>query len=387
MTINKFNNSLTNIPGKSTPDISIIVPVYNTEKFIDKCLIALRNQTHKNIEIIVINDGSTDNSKEIIETHQQEDHRIKLFNQNNSGPATSRNLGISNAVGRYVMFCDSDDWFELNMCELMLNKITTENVDLVMCDSIFHFEDGHNRTTGDIESHQLKTIGRINLVDTNRADIFVVLWNKIFKNELIKKYQIRFPDGYEFDDNSFLYQYLSISNCVFGFEKKLYNYKFRPGTLMANLDHNKKYIHNIKSLEHTLNFILSNDVKNNWNFISKICHKQLYWVSRELNEQSRLMFWNKFKMDIIPKLPEKIILSSMVLSAIEKSDFNLVDKIILQNSNVIKKSLYNITYYKKVSSYNKTKYYLFGLQIFKTTLYPNIKKYYFLGILFFLSKF
>ena len=113
--------------------ISILMPVYNSEKYLRKCLEALKNQTYQNIEIICVNDGSTDSSYDILLEYQNIDNRFKLFTQENSGPATSRNHCLSKAQGKYIMFCDSDDKYEPNMCQKMIETMKKENVNLVMC--------------------------------------------------------------------------------------------------------------------------------------------------------------------------------------------------------------------------------------------------------------
>ena len=116
------------------PKVSIIVPVYNAEKTIERCINALLTQSYNNIEIVCVNDGSSDNSFAILEKFRNKDSRIKIYTQENSGPAYTRHFAISQATGKYLMFCDADDWYENNMVECMVTTIEQENTDMVMCD-------------------------------------------------------------------------------------------------------------------------------------------------------------------------------------------------------------------------------------------------------------
>lgn len=113
--------------------VSIIVPTYNAEKYIGKCLEAILNQTYKNIEIIVVNDSSTDNSRKVVEAYQEQFDNISLFNiDKNKGVSNARNIGINMAKGEYIMFCDSDDWYEENAVEILLNEAKNSSADFVM---------------------------------------------------------------------------------------------------------------------------------------------------------------------------------------------------------------------------------------------------------------
>ena len=103
--------------------ISIIVPVYNVEKYLEQCLESLLNQTYKNIEIIVVNDGSTDQSLDILKKYSFKDNRIKLYSQKNQGISAARNTALEHINGKYVMFVDSDDWIEINTCEIALHEM------------------------------------------------------------------------------------------------------------------------------------------------------------------------------------------------------------------------------------------------------------------------
>ena len=114
--------------------ISIIIPVYNAEKYVAKCAISLMKQTHKNVEIIFVDDCSSDASCKIIQKFAEKDSRVKLYTTGtNGGPGKARNIGLENAHGEYIMFCDNDDTYNSRMCELMLKAMIENNADLVTC--------------------------------------------------------------------------------------------------------------------------------------------------------------------------------------------------------------------------------------------------------------
>ena len=111
---------------------SIIVPIFNCQKYLTKCINSLRNQTYKNLEIICIDDGSTDNSKQIIEEFSKQDKRIKLITQQNQGVSVARNNGIKIATGEYIMFVDADDWLDFNTCEILYHILQNQNeIDII----------------------------------------------------------------------------------------------------------------------------------------------------------------------------------------------------------------------------------------------------------------
>jgi len=113
--------------------ISIIVPIYNVEIYLEKCLNSIINQTYKNIEILLINDGSSDNSLRICKKYQKKDKRIVLINKKNGGLSSARNAGIDKASGNYLLFIDSDDYIEIDMIEKLYNNIKSNNADISIC--------------------------------------------------------------------------------------------------------------------------------------------------------------------------------------------------------------------------------------------------------------
>lgn len=217
--------------------ISIILPVYNSEEFIKRTLDSLITQTYKNIEILCINDGSSDNSLNILNEYSKKDNRIKIFSQANSGPAKARNTGLANATGEYLMFCDSDDYYEPDMVEVMTKAITEHDVDFVMCEAkVVVQQDKYDisRTQGTITYHRnlINKNGIIELDLEKKYQMNVLLWNKIFKANIIKKYGILFPNGFECDDNFFIYEYMLIAKKYYAVKKKLYNYSIRRNSIM-----------------------------------------------------------------------------------------------------------------------------------------------------------
>ena len=210
-------------PGSSL--VSIILPVYNAEKTIKRCLNALIEQTYPNIEVVCVNDGSTDNSLEILNEFAKKDERIKVFNNENHGAAKSRNFALSHACGAYIMFCDADDRYEKDMVETMVSAVVENNVDIAMCDcNIIDLSDGKLQNESVNNYHYLHLKGFYKLTEKNLRKINVVLWNKIFKKDIIDRYNIEYPEKYEHDDCIFVYKYLSQCKTYYGVDKELYNY-------------------------------------------------------------------------------------------------------------------------------------------------------------------
>ena len=123
--------------------VSLVVPIYNSSKYLNKCIDSLVNQTLKDIEIILINDGSTDKSLEILKNYQQKDNRIKILTQNHKKQGKARNYGISVAQGEYIGFVDSDDWCELDMFEKLYEKAIKTDSDITMC-AVTTYNDNNN---------------------------------------------------------------------------------------------------------------------------------------------------------------------------------------------------------------------------------------------------
>ena len=178
-------------------DISIIVPAYNAEKYIKTCLESLVNQTKKEIEIIVVNDGSTDKTEKIIKSFK--DDRIKYYKNTNHGLGYTRNFGIDKSNSDYIMFVDSDDYLRKDACDILYDKITNEYLDLVICDFYRVYDTK-------VEEDRLISFKNTNLMDTPNllSDINLSPWNKIYKSSLIKDNNIRFNEELKYEDTPFV---------------------------------------------------------------------------------------------------------------------------------------------------------------------------------------
>ena len=176
--------------------ISIIVPVYNTERYLKECIDSLINQTLEDIEIIIINDGSTDDSDKIIKEY--DDKRIKYINKSNEGIGKTRNLGIEISIGEYLSFIDSDDYISLDFCEKMYKKAIKDNCDLVICD---YFE-----VREKIESIKFKTFIDASLKENPQIlnSINLGPCNKIYKNSLFIDNNNRFEENLKYEDAPFV---------------------------------------------------------------------------------------------------------------------------------------------------------------------------------------
>lgn len=164
--------------------ISIIVPVYNAETYINRCLESILLQSYRDLQVVIIDDGSTDKSIDICNSFASIDQRISIVSQQNAGVSAARNTGLSVAKGEYVMFIDSDDYMFPQMCEIMINAIKEKNADLVVC--------GTTETWGglwapdrDVDYQSLESF-KIDFIEHLNSELLSPPWNKIYRRELIK---------------------------------------------------------------------------------------------------------------------------------------------------------------------------------------------------------
>lgn len=198
-------------------DISIIVPIYNAEKHLQKCIDSLLNQTKQELELILVNDGSTDNTEAIIKNYQ--DTRIKYYKNKNQGIGKTRNFGITKATGKYIMFIDSDDYVEKTACEVLYQKATKEKLEVVVCD-YYKVEDNQTKEEKLISFESTSLKNKPEIIE----EINLSPWNKLYKTSLIKNKQIKFVENLKYEDAPFVLEALDKAQRIGKLDKCLNYY-------------------------------------------------------------------------------------------------------------------------------------------------------------------
>lgn len=221
--------------------LSVIIPVYNVEKYLRRCLDSVLNQTYRDLEIICVNDGSTDSSLSILEEYTEKDSRIKIISQENGGLSAARNSGLKRASGDYITFLDSDDWIEEETYVTALKYFST-NIDSV-CFAAKTVPDSTDGSVFDNATaqyyHRIRHNGPIKLTPQKFYDLTITVWNKIYKKSIIDKYNLDFPEGLIHEDFSFYTKYMAVAPNTYFVNEYLYNYLQRNSSIMqsnSNLD-------------------------------------------------------------------------------------------------------------------------------------------------------
>ena len=284
------------------PKISVIVPVYNVEKYLAKCLDTILVQTFSDIEIICVNDGSTDSSREILAQYAQKDSRIKIVDKKNGGLSSARNAGMKVAQGEYYSFIDSDDWIDETMLEKLYNSMVSLDTDISIC--AVHQYDETNQKIDDTNPYY--TLGYFDESFDNRAfsyvdtkpfllDVCVMAWNKLYRKSFIDECQAEFPDGLIFEDGPFFFSIFFKTKRVSIVRDFLYYYRInRSGSIIQKAG--KKFLNVIDVVELMYNKIKEipdfEDVK--YIFFRKKVEDFIYRFEN-LNPKYRKAFAKKLK--------------------------------------------------------------------------------------------
>lgn len=308
--------------------ITVIIPVYNVERYIRQCLDSVINQTYKDLEIILIDDGSEDNSGKICDEYQSRDSRIKVIHKENGGQAEARNIGLDMMQGEYVAFVDSDDFIELDMYENMYLQIKRNNADCVVC--------GYNKCVEEkIQGYKLKnnvTTGKkiLNNYFEDLWEFWYVVWNKLYKKSVFK--DNRFYVGKKHEDNFISHRILYASNVVVCMEKIYYNYIVREGSTMGKeynpqrLDDAEAYLERaVFYNEHNLSEKMVEWNINNYFYFLWISYmrggmkKEFRKRRKELHDQyKKNILRNKVVKNIYKRYHVRLILDYLLPAIIEK---------------------------------------------------------------------
>lgn len=225
------------------PKVSVIVPVYNVENYIEKCLKTLVNQSMQDIEVIVVNDGSKDNSEKIIKDFiKRYPNKIIYLEKQNGGLSDARNYGLPYAKGEYIAFLDSDDYIEEDTYEKMYELAKKENSDMVECNFIWEYPNKRKVDIGQRYETKKEMIQKVR----------VVAWNKLIKREILEKTQIQFPKGYRYEDVEFTYKLVPYLKKVSFLNKPCIHYIQRPNSISNAQNERTKEIMDV--LSHVIRF-------------------------------------------------------------------------------------------------------------------------------------
>lgn len=234
------------------PKVSLIIPVYNVQDYIEKCLDSVVNQTIDDMEIIIVNDGSKDQSKQKIENYLEKYPKIKYLEKENGGLSDARNYGLKFATGEYVAFLDSDDYVEKNTYEEMYNLAKKEKSDMVECDFIWEYPNKIREDIGVLYSSKKEMIEKAR----------VVAWNKLIKREIIEKTNLQFPVGLRYEDVEFFYKMVPYISKVSFVKKCLIHYVQRGDSIANTQNIRTKEI--FKVLDNVIKYYKENNLYNEY---------------------------------------------------------------------------------------------------------------------------
>ena len=276
---------LNRIDNNPSPLVSIIVPIYNVEQYLPACLDSLVNQTLRDIEIICVNDGSPDNSADIVRKYMQADSRIKLIEQENRGLSGARNAGLKVAKGEYVYFMDSDDWLEHDAMDVCYQKAIRGNVDVVLFDAL-SFVDGVEKCSEEIQNdydrskrlqsyaNQAMPAKQLFKQMVQTGAMRASAWLNFICRDLLVKNGLNFEDGLIHEDELFTPQLYALANTMMYIPRIFFHRRVRPGSIMTT--------RKVEQEVETYDFIIKQlwDVAKQYNCVNRyIVLKRLFLLS------------------------------------------------------------------------------------------------------------
>lgn len=294
---------------KSSPQdevkVSVIVPIYNKAKFLPKALESLQKQTLKEVEFICVNDGSTDNSLDILKEYAKDDYRIKIVDQRNQSCGVARNNGIKIARGEYIAFLDPDDWFEPEALEELYNKSKKQNCDLMVFNFNSFDENGNFIKKFNLQKrlqrfYDMKEEQNFNWKDIKpRAlgGLYPASWNKFYRRDLIKENNIRFARSNLAEDNVFVFAATLNAQNIGYVDKAYYNYLVNSAsTIRSSSDKNLALFHSIDCVKNLLKKMnLIEELKNEFDgYILRF----VSYHSKQIKSKNR--FWELCKKKLTP---------------------------------------------------------------------------------------
>lgn len=214
--------------------VSIIVPVYNVEKYIDRCMKSMQSQTYNNIEIVLVDDGSSDNSGIICDEYAERDERVHVIHQKNGGVSRARNVGIEHARGEYITFVDPDDWIEVDTIEVAVRAMQQNNLDVVLFGYSIDYENGRRKTYESCKEFQIVSSEKmmLRIMSSKYNDVTWSTCGKVYAYKIAK--DIRFPEGIAVcEDLPYCWDIITNVDRVGFIPDRLYHYYMRTGSVTS----------------------------------------------------------------------------------------------------------------------------------------------------------
>lgn len=314
------------------PKVSVIVPIYNVEKYLEKCINSLLSQTLEDIQIILVNDGSKDNSGNIAKEYEKNNKdRVIYVEKENGGLSDARNYGLKYATSDFIAFLDSDDYIEKNAYEEMYNKAIEENADYVECDFIWEFP---NKIRVDKQYPYKNKKEMLSFVR-------VVAWNKLIKRQLITDNNLEFPKGLRYEDIEFTYKLIPFVNKFAYVDKPFIHYVQREGSI-ANVQ-NERTAEIFTVLDNVIEFYKENNIYDEYrdeleynyaryllcSSLKRMCKIKDKIVREKLLTES----WERLNLNF-PNWKENIILKTVnigknkYMRTVNKSTYKIYSKIL-----------------------------------------------------------
>lgn len=286
------------------PILSVVVPIYNVEKYLSKCIDSILDQTYKDLEVLLIDDGSTDSSSVIAQKYADEYERIRYIRQNNKGLGGARNTGIHQARGRYISFIDSDDYIEPAMYEMMMNKILEFHIDVCICD---YQRVGENGNVLEVHKEGIPSNKLLN--PRQQKDCILVdpsACNKIFVKSLFIENKIFFPEKVWFEDIRTVTKILGIAKSIYYLNVPFYQYLTRSASIMntPNLERQKEIVF---AMEDLLDFYRRNDLFSSfYEELKFLCvqHVYIYGINRIVRINAKSGLIGELKQFVVSNFPD-----------------------------------------------------------------------------------
>lgn len=233
--------------------VTVIIPVYNVEKYLERCINSVIKQSYSELEIILVDDGSTDKSYEICKKFALKDSRIKVFHKSNGGLSSARNFGLKMSLGKYIVFIDSDDYISSEMISVLYDALTESNSDLAICDFVKGDNDKYSFIQTNVKIRTLnpkEALECIYLNDHNKLQYVTACW-KLYKRNLFDN--IKYPEGKLFEDIYTTHKIYGCCKSIAVVNSALYYYYQRPDSIMNN-NYNLKKLDYLGALEERITF-------------------------------------------------------------------------------------------------------------------------------------